>query len=139
MRPLPVRNWLRVVWLEVVQEVSLASCLVCIRPVTAHFPTAERLFCKGGRANAIPGAIMFSVFGAGGQGILNMLDGHRSSRSVRNVDDASRNPTDTGSRWNLVKMLSDEEYLAILQEKQLRLDAEVAVIDDEIQKLRSTK
>ncbi|KAI9793890.1 MAG: hypothetical protein M1816_007142 [Peltula sp. TS41687] len=82
---------------------------------------------------------MFSIFGAGGQGIFNMAEQRRSRRSVQDVEDASRHPTDTPSGWNLVKKLSDEEYLAILQEKQLRLDAEVAVIDDEIEKLRSTE
>lgn len=82
---------------------------------------------------------MFSIFGAGGQGLLNMADKRRSRRMFEDVENASSHRTEKRAGWNLVKLLSDEEYLAILQEKQLRLDAEVAVIDDEIQQLRSSK
>lgn len=82
---------------------------------------------------------MFSIFGAGGQGILNMVDDRRSRRLVEDAEDPSRQQTATHYRWSPVKVLSDEEYLAILQEKQLRLDAEVVIIDDEIQRLQSNK
>jgi len=40
------------------------------------------------------------------------------------------------SRWSPVKILSDEEYENMLQEKLLRVEAEIAVLDEHIENLR---
>ena len=40
------------------------------------------------------------------------------------------------SRWSPVEVLTDEQYRKILQEKLLRVDAEIALIDDRIEEAR---
>lgn len=41
-------------------------------------------------------------------------------------------------KWTPIKKLSNEEYEDLLREKMLRIDAEIKVIDDKIDALRST-
>jgi hypothetical protein len=40
------------------------------------------------------------------------------------------------SRWIPIKALSDEQYKEILSEKLLSVDAEIALLDEKIEKLR---
>ena len=79
---------------------------------------------------------MFSVFGMAGQIFADIA----SRRSQRLAVDGERPPLwqrAAHSRWSPMKPLSDEQYLGVLQEKLLRIDVEVAIIDDEIQKLNA--
>ena len=43
------------------------------------------------------------------------------------------------SKWVPVQALSDEQYRDILQEKLLRVDTEIALIDDRIEDIKSTQ
>jgi hypothetical protein len=43
------------------------------------------------------------------------------------------------SKWSPVTYLSDQEYEKILQEKLLRVDAEIAVVDDTIREIRGAQ
>ncbi|AEO57867.1 hypothetical protein MYCTH_2304576 [Thermothelomyces thermophilus ATCC 42464] len=85
-----------------------------------------------GPRNIIPGAIVFSLLGAGGQGIANW-------RAAR-VDDAGPKP-EKGfwSSWSPIKQLSDADYENILEEKLLRVEADIALIDDRIKELRASE
>ena len=82
--------------------------------------------------------IMFSLVGAGGQAIANRL-----SQGPAQPSTAEGRPTMgfwesiLRSRWIPMKALSDDEYLATLKEKMLRLDADVALIDEEIRTLEN--
>lgn len=40
------------------------------------------------------------------------------------------------SRWSPLKKLTDEEYTDMMSEKMLRIDADIALIDDRIAELR---
>lgn len=75
---------------------------------------------------------MFSLFGAGGQAVVNWR-----AAKVANA------PPTTGegfwSRWSPVTKLSDEDYVKILEERLLRIEAEIALIDDHIKELRESK
>ncbi|KAL8805228.1 MAG: hypothetical protein Q9182_002103 [Xanthomendoza sp. 2 TL-2023] len=104
-----------------------------------------------GRANIIPGLIMFSIFGFTGQHLYNTLDARHQSRSAtpasKNIvgDDATNlasngtRPVEPrwkrilNSKWSPMKVLSDEEYEKILREKLVRVEAELVMVDDDIE------
>ena len=93
----------------------------------------------GGRANALPGAIMFSIFGLVGQSIYNFADARHSEMQRADFEASGKQSTWKNllnSRWSPVKELSDKEYEQMLEEKLLRLNAEIALIDEDISKLR---
>ncbi len=93
---------------------------------------------KGGRANVLPGMVVFALLGAGGQGIANLISRDSSPEPATDASQARWWQRALNSRWSPVRVLSDEEYLATLQEKRLRLDVEVALLNDEIRALRSS-
>jgi hypothetical protein len=82
---------------------------------------------------------MFSIFGLVGQSIYNLADARHSEMQQSDLD-ASRKQSTWGnllnSRWSPVKALSDKEYKRMLEEKLLRLNAEIALIDEDIAKLK---
>ena len=85
----------------------------------------------GSRGNIIPGAIVAGVVGICGQGLANSLPYY--------VDSASREPLLARlarSRWIPLKSISDQEYENMLNEKILRIDVEIALIDDKLATLK---
>ncbi|KAL8867235.1 MAG: hypothetical protein Q9198_008591 [Flavoplaca austrocitrina] len=113
----------------------------------------------GGRANVIPGIIMFSLFGFAGQYIYNALDArHHNTRGepstpTMRIKPSSKADYDTStmqaakpeeplwkrvlnSKWSPMKVLSDEQYEKILREKLLRVEAELAIVDDDIERVK---
>ncbi|KAL8842194.1 MAG: hypothetical protein Q9205_007095 [Flavoplaca limonia] len=112
-----------------------------------------------GRANVIPGIIMFSLFGFAGQYIYNALDArHHNTRGepstpTMRIKPSSKADYDTStmqaakpeeplwkrvlnSKWSPMKVLSDEQYEKILREKLLRVEAELAIVDDDIERVK---
>ncbi|KAI4232947.1 MAG: hypothetical protein L6R40_007227 [Gallowayella cf. fulva] len=100
-----------------------------------------------GRANIIPGIIMFSVFGFAGQHLYNALDAnHQLSLTNQPTTDALETPTARpleprwrrmlNSRWSPMKVLSDEEYEQLLKEKLVRVEAELAMVEDNIEEIQ---
>lgn len=86
-----------------------------------------------GRANILPGVIMFSIFGSAGQWLYNGASG---SSSV-DVGPKKNFWERVGERsWSPMKVLSNEDYAAMLKERQLKIDVEIAVIDDKLAELR---
>ncbi len=79
---------------------------------------------------------MFSLFGLGVQGLLDFGTRQRYQPQTQEPTPAVAESGKPRSKWAFVSRLSDDEYLAILEEKIMRLDAEVAVIDEELQSLR---
>lgn len=73
--------------------------------------------------------IVFSSFGAGGQALLNW----RAARKERLAKEPHRETI--WQRLNPIKPLSDEDYEKILEEKLLKVDVEIALIDDRIKEL----
>ncbi|KAJ4304271.1 hypothetical protein N0V88_001884 [Collariella sp. IMI 366227] len=76
-------------------------------------------------------AVMFSLFGAGGQAIANW-------RAAK----AANAPPSTGqgfwSRWSPIKALTDEDYVNLLEDKLLRVEADIAIVDEHIKELRES-
>jgi len=103
----------------------------------------------GGRANVIPGAIMFTLFGMTGQFIYNKLD----SRQTRIAfEEANTTPEQRKaekeqsvmerilrSDSSPVKRLTDDEYKALLRKQLLVIDADIALVDEEITSLSKKK
>lgn len=74
--------------------------------------------------------MVFTVFGAAGQGFANQV--HEWKRQRAGAEDSSW----LSSKWSPLRKLSDEEYEKIMSEKMLKVEAEIALIDDKIAELR---
>jgi hypothetical protein len=89
----------------------------------------------GGPRNIIPGAIMFTLFGAAGQALYNSADA-RNSAQVATMEKDLKNSW-LNSKWSPMKVLSDKEYENMLREKLLRVNAEIELVDESIEALRA--
>lgn len=91
----------------------------------------------------IPGTIMFTLFGFGGQHAYNFLD-KRNSAEVARQDVMREEGTVEGnwlqkvakSKWSPMSVLSDEEYKKMLSEKLLGVEASIALVDEKIETWR---
>ncbi|RSL57935.1 hypothetical protein CEP53_006322 [Fusarium sp. AF-6] len=81
-----------------------------------------------GPSNILPAMLVWTVLGAGGQMAVNRM----SSRQPKVQDENAS----WISRWSPLKKLTDEEYTNMMSEKMLRIDADIALIDDRIAELR---
>ncbi|KAI9765744.1 MAG: hypothetical protein M1840_007178 [Geoglossum simile] len=82
---------------------------------------------------------MFSIFGLVGQTIYNFADARHSEMQQsgsKTLQKKSMWENLLSSGWSPVKALSDREFERMLEEKLLRLDAEIALIDEDIAKLK---
>lgn len=79
---------------------------------------------------------MFSIFGASGQGLYNMLDASNSKRVEEAKEKEGMLKWIAKQKWSPFSILTDAEYEKILREKILTLDVEIALIDDRIAALR---
>lgn len=90
-----------------------------------------------GRRNVLPGILMCSLAGFAGQWIHNAL---QASRIKRQSEDPEMKKgfweRMSGRGWSLMKVMSDEEYMQLLKNKQLVVDAEIGVLEDKIVALR---
>lgn len=95
---------------------------------------------QGGRRNIIPGIVMFSLLGLCGQTVFNAVD---ASRKERAADEVVERPSlmkrIANARWSPMRNLSNEQYVSMLKEKLLTVEAEIAVIDDKISELRGAE
>lgn len=80
-----------------------------------------------GPRNVIPGFIVWSLLGAGGQAVGGALSGRNFGSKY------------LASNWSPVTPLTDRQYEKMLEEKLLKIDAEIAIINDNIQEVRSKK
>lgn len=88
----------------------------------------------------VPGIIMFGIFGFAGQKLYNLADAKRIEEEEAKMSPGYKKDNFwkrvANSKWSPMKVLSDEEYEAMLQEKLLSVEAEIAIMDDNIKKLR---
>ncbi|KAI1375962.1 hypothetical protein F4677DRAFT_107674 [Hypoxylon crocopeplum] len=86
-----------------------------------------------GPRNIIPGILFFGAVGATSQ--------YLSQRFETNSGDIDSKPKSSwlDSRWSPMKRLSDEEYGEKLEEKILRINAELSIIDENIASLRASR
>jgi hypothetical protein len=74
--------------------------------------------------------LVYGLAAAGGQVAVNLIAGQKR------VDKEEHSSSWLSSPWSPLQKLSDEEYVSMMQEKILRVDADIALIDDRIAKLR---
>lgn len=79
------------------------------------------LLLRGPRS-ILPGAIVFSLLGAGGQFASNSWSGPESS--------PRKQSSWFTSKWSPMTKLSDEEYKTMLEEKILRVEADLAILEE---------
>lgn len=79
------------------------------------------LLLRGPRS-ILPGAIVFSLLGAGGQFASNRWSGTENSPKKSNDWFTSK--------WSPMKKLSDEDYKTMLEEKILRVEADLAILEE---------
>jgi hypothetical protein len=80
-----------------------------------------------------------TLLGGIGQSIHSALDTqHITLSETPNVPSTNDNILQrlASSKWSPVKALSDEQYEELLQEKLLRVEAEIAVLDEHINALK---
>ena len=78
---------------------------------------------------------MFAIFGATGQAIYSSADARRSE-SAEEGKSENKNSF-LNSKWSPMSVLSDAEYENMLREKLLRVDAQIALVDENIEALRA--
>ncbi|KAM7202282.1 hypothetical protein V8F20_004449 [Naviculisporaceae sp. PSN 640] len=86
-----------------------------------------------GPKNILPGALMFTLLGAGGQKAVNSY----YRRQAENEKFKQEGKGFLASKWSPVTKLSDEDYEAILKEKLLQIEVEMSFIDEEINKVKA--
>lgn len=97
---------------------------------------------KGGSSRIIPATILFTTFGYIGQKGYNALDARHTRQSEEAkaegfVEKKSLWRRMANSKYSPMRVLSDEEYEKVLKEKLVRIDAEIALVDEDIKKIRS--
>ncbi|KAH8801563.1 hypothetical protein F5884DRAFT_685119 [Xylogone sp. PMI_703] len=90
-----------------------------------------------GRGNIIPGAIMFALFGALGQTTYIVIGARNLAQPVEEAP--TTRSSWLNSKWSPVKVLSDAEYEEMLQEKLLKINAEIALVDESITALQKER
>ena len=89
----------------------------------------------------MPAVVMFTLFGMTGQIIYNRMDARHSKRASIDAPDSTASAwwrQLASKKWSPVEVLSDEQYESMLKEKLLRIDAEIAIVDDDLAKLKAS-
>ncbi|KAF6222081.1 hypothetical protein HO133_001167 [Letharia lupina] len=98
-----------------------------------------------GPRNVIPGTIMFTLFGYIGQTVYDALDARHTAQVASEAQAAAEGKKADRKRfwewfaemkWSPLTVLSDEDYGNMLKEKLLRVEAEIALVDEEVDRLR---
>ena len=93
-----------------------------------------------GGSGIIPGSIVFTTLGYTGERLHVYLDDRHTAKLEGSLggEEGEEGFMDKvkSLRWTGLQKLSNEEYAEMLGEKLLRLDTEIALIDEKIEKLR---
>ncbi|KAI1464739.1 uncharacterized protein F4812DRAFT_152569 [Daldinia caldariorum] len=84
-----------------------------------------------GPKNILPGMLVFGTLGAAGGYAAELFRG-------RSKGDSKAKSSWLDSKWSPMKRLTDKEYEEMLEEKILRINAEISIIDDNIASLRAS-
>ncbi|KAI4603425.1 hypothetical protein KJ359_003235 [Pestalotiopsis sp. 9143b] len=82
-----------------------------------------------GPSNIIPGVLFFSTLGGSATYLSQKFEGRETKEKTSIL----------ASKWSPLKKLTDQEYEKLLEEKILKLDAELAIIDDNIAALKASE
>ena len=101
----------------------------------------------GGRPNIVPGAIVFGLAGLGGQLSYQLLNPNKSRQDVgmgRSYQELQRNNQGYFGRFlssenSPIRKLSVHEYNDIMRSKILAVEADIALVNEEITRLQDRK
>ena len=88
---------------------------------------------------------MFTLFGHLGQKTYNILDARHSEQVAADIHAAVEGKQKTAKRfwervadmkWSPMTAVSDEDYGDLLKEKLVRVEAEIALLDEEVERLK---
>jgi hypothetical protein len=94
-----------------------------------------------GPRNVVPGTLMFALFGWAGQHGYDYLDGRNSAevqerRAGKVVERENFMQKVAKSRWSPMSVLTDAQYEEMMRERLLKIDAEIAILDERIEEFR---
>ncbi|TKA63924.1 hypothetical protein B0A49_08943 [Cryomyces minteri] len=92
-----------------------------------------------GRTSLVSGTVAFAIFGLLGQSIYNTIDARRTASMSQTGEKENFLQRLAASPWIPMKALSDDDYERMLQEKLLRVNAEIALIDENLERLRHSQ
>lgn len=87
----------------------------------------------GGPRTIIPRAIFYTLFGAVGQALYNRANASQTAKAALGTEPKS---SWLDSKWSPMKVLSDEDYGNMLRERLLRVNAEIALVDESMEAIR---
>ena len=85
---------------------------------------------------------MFALFGFMGQTVYNKLDARHIEHVAVEMESTKKEETTVfwkkvaEMKWMPMKALSDEEYGDLLRERLLKIEADIALVDEEVERLR---
>ncbi|KAG5945350.1 hypothetical protein E4U60_005296 [Claviceps pazoutovae] len=85
-----------------------------------------------GPARIIPGIITWGLIGSGGQAITNVASKWLAASRAK-----KRSNESWLWRWSPMKKMSDEEYVDMMDEKILKLDARLAIMTDKLNEMKA--
>lgn len=85
----------------------------------------------------MPGLVIFSLLGYGGQSAFNYVDNWQMEKAQTPSKPILQRMAE--SKWIPFRHLSDEEYRGMLSEKLLSIEAEIALLDEKIEDLKKTR
>ncbi|ESZ98392.1 hypothetical protein SBOR_1270 [Sclerotinia borealis F-4128] len=90
-----------------------------------------------GPKNILPGFVVFGAAGYVGQRIYDAVD-ERKMEELRLAEGGKKESGESwmNSRWVPWKKLTDDEYEGMLKERLLKVDAEIAILEDNLEALR---
>ncbi len=113
----------------------MATPYVDTSDVSESQPTRVERFHRHARIGSA--VIIFTLLGSSGQAIYSRMDSSRTDTSDVNLTPRpSLLARFAEARWSPMQNLSDEQYEDLLKEKLLRIDAEIALIDERIEDLQ---
>ncbi|KKF96538.1 hypothetical protein CFO_g1119 [Ceratocystis platani] len=126
-RNVTVRAWGGDEKLSDTQRVQASGLAGCISGTTGGLMRGPR--------NILPGAFVFTLGGILGQLGLNKYLRHQAQQPAPGPQEPLTERI-LSSKWSPFSRLSDEKYIEIMEEKILRAEADIALIDDRISDLR---
>ncbi|KAA8567939.1 hypothetical protein EYC84_008376 [Monilinia fructicola] len=91
-----------------------------------------------GPKNVLPGFVVFGAAGYVGQKIYDAVD-ERKLEEMRLEEGGKKNSEEgwVNSKWVPWKKLTDDEYEGMLKERLLKVDAEIAILDENLDSLKA--
>ncbi|KAL5615070.1 hypothetical protein BROUX41_005130 [Berkeleyomyces rouxiae] len=129
-RGLTIRAWGSESQISDTQRVQASGLAGCISGTTGGLMRGPR--------NILPGALVFTLGGVLGQLGLNRYFRRREEQLKQQPEGPQEPLTERilGSKWSPFSRISDDQYVNIMEEKILRAEADISLIDDRIAELR---